>query len=60
MTDMIRACIHLGMHNHLVFDGICRQTLDTIFGLIAQEISKTPTAKNFAIALAKLLLARNS
>ena len=33
--DMSRACIHLGMHNHLVSDGICWEILDTIFGLIA-------------------------
>jgi hypothetical protein len=50
--DMSRACIHLGMHNHPVSDGICRETLDTISGLIAQEVSKTPTAKNSAIAMA--------
>jgi hypothetical protein len=33
--DMSRACIHLGMHNHPVFDGICRETLDTISSLIS-------------------------
>jgi hypothetical protein len=33
--DMSRACIHLGMYSHLVFDGICRETLDTISSLIA-------------------------
>jgi hypothetical protein len=49
---MSRACIHLGMHNHPVSDGICRETLDMISGLIAQEVSKTPTAKNSAIAMA--------
>jgi hypothetical protein len=50
--DMSRACIHLGMHNHPVSDGISRETLDIIFGLIAQEVSKTPIAKNSAIAMA--------
>jgi hypothetical protein len=45
-------CIHLGMHNHPVSDGIYRETLDTISGLIAQEVSKTPTTKNSAIAMA--------
>jgi hypothetical protein len=50
--DISRVCIHLGMHNHPISDGICRETLDTISGLIAQEVSKTPTAKNFAIAMA--------
>jgi hypothetical protein len=51
-NDMTRVCIHLGMHNHLVSNGICRETLDTISGLIAQEVSKTPTAKTSAIAMA--------
>jgi hypothetical protein len=50
--DMSRASIHLGMHNHPVSNGICRETLDTISSLIAQEVSKTPTAKNSAIAMA--------
>jgi hypothetical protein len=40
------------MHNHPVSDGIYRETLDTISGLIAQEVSKTPTTKNYAIAIA--------
>jgi hypothetical protein len=40
------------MHNHPIPDGICRETLDTISGLIAQDVSKTPTAKNSAIAMA--------
>jgi hypothetical protein len=40
------------MHNHPISDGICRETLDTISGLIAQEVSKTPTAKTSAITMA--------
>jgi hypothetical protein len=40
------------MHNHHVSYGICRETLDTISGLIAQEVPKTLTAKNSAIAMA--------
>jgi hypothetical protein len=34
-NNMTRACIHLGMHNHPVSNGICQETLDTISGLIA-------------------------
>jgi hypothetical protein len=49
---MTRACIHLGMHNHPVFDGICQETLDTVSSLIVQEVSKISTAKNSAIAMA--------
>jgi hypothetical protein len=51
-SDMTRACIHLGMYNHLVSDGVCRETIDKISTLVAQEVSKTPTAKNSAIAMA--------
>ena len=50
-SDMTRACIHLGTHDHPVSDGICRETLDTISSLIVQEVSKTPIAKNSAIAM---------
>jgi hypothetical protein len=50
-SDMTRACIHLRMHKHPIFDGICQETLDTISGLIAQEVSKTPNAKNSAISM---------
>jgi hypothetical protein len=50
--EITRVCIHLGMHNHQVFDGIFQEILDTISGLIAQEVSKTPTAKNSAITMA--------
>jgi hypothetical protein len=46
---MAMVCIHLGMHNHLVSNGIYRETLDTISGQVAQEVSKTPSAKNPAI-----------
>jgi hypothetical protein len=40
------------MQNHPVFDGICQETLDAISGLIAQEVSMTPIAKNSTIAMA--------
>jgi hypothetical protein len=40
------------MHNHPISDGVCQETLETISGLIAQEVSKTPTAKNSVIAMA--------
>jgi hypothetical protein len=31
------------MHNYPISDGICQETLDTISGLISQQVSKTPT-----------------
>jgi hypothetical protein len=50
--DMSRACIHLGNHKHPVAEGQCRETMETVTELIAQEVAKTPSAKNSAIALA--------
>jgi hypothetical protein len=49
---MTRACIHLEMYKHLVSDGICQETIDTIFDLIGQEVLKTSTAKISTIVLA--------
>jgi hypothetical protein len=43
------------MHNHPISYGICWEILDTISGLIAQEVSKTPTAKNSAVASKEFL-----
>jgi hypothetical protein len=40
------------MHNHLVSYEICREFLDTISSLIAQEVPKTSTIKIYAIILA--------
>ena len=52
VNDRSRACIHLGYHRHPVAEGQCRESMETITGLIASEVAKTPTAKNSAIALA--------
>jgi hypothetical protein len=38
------------MHNHPVFDGIYNETLNTIFGLIINKVSKIRTANNSTIA----------
>lgn len=50
--NMFRACIHLGNHVHPVAEGQCREILETVAELIVQEVAKTPSAKNSAIALA--------
>ncbi len=50
--NMSRACIHLGYHRHPVAKGKCRESLETITGLIAIEVANTPTAKNLDIAMA--------
>ena len=50
-TKMSRACIHLGMHDHLVSNGICRESLDMAYQCVANEVLKTPIAINSAIVL---------
>ena len=51
-SEVSRACIHLGRHNHPISKGQCRKSLNSISNLIAQEVEKTCTAKAFAIAMA--------
>ena len=49
---MSRACIHLGVHEHPVSNGTCRESLDMAYQCVANEVMKTPTAKNSAIVMA--------
>ena len=46
--DMSRARILLGVHNHLMFTKVHRGSLDMAFQCVANEVSKTSTAKNLA------------
>ncbi len=48
---MTRAAIHFGDHMHPVAKGVYRDSAEKILGLIAQQVAKTPTATNSAIAL---------
>lgn len=48
---MRRAAIHLGSHAHPVAKGMYRDSAEKICGLIAEQVAKTPTATNSAIAL---------
>jgi hypothetical protein len=50
--DMTRACIHMGHYHHPVSQGICKESKVEIDDLIGREVERTPTATNFAIALA--------
>jgi hypothetical protein len=38
---MSKATIHLGVHNHLVVDGKCRELVEEIRRLIAEEVDRT-------------------
>jgi hypothetical protein len=44
-----KAIIHLGVDNHLVVDGKCRESLGETKRLIADEVDRTPDAKMSAI-----------
>ena len=50
-VGMSRACIHLGVHDHLVANGTCRESLDMAYQYVANEVLKTPTSKNLAIIM---------
>ena len=50
--DLSRAAIHTGHHVHLVSNGVCLDSLDLMYDCVAQEVAKTPNAKNSAIVMA--------
>ena len=50
--EMSCACIHLGVHNHPMFIGVCRESLDMAFLCVANEVSKTSIIKNSTIVMA--------
>ena len=47
-----KACICLGLHEHHVANGICRDSWDMAYHWVTNEVLKTPTAKNSAIVMA--------
>lgn len=51
-SDMSCACIHLGVHNHVVFIGVHCESLDMAFKCLANKVSKTPYAKKSTIVMA--------
>jgi hypothetical protein len=51
LYSLSRATIHLGVHNHLVADGKCRESLEETKKLIAKEVNCTPNKKFFVISL---------
>ena len=50
--NLSRAAIHTGHHVHPVSDGVCLDSLDLMYDCVAQEVAKTPNAKNSAIVMA--------
>jgi hypothetical protein len=50
-SEMARACIHLGVHDHPVSYGTCHKFLDIAYECVANEVTKTSIAKNSAIVM---------
>jgi hypothetical protein len=61
LQSLSRAAICLGMHEHLVAKGMCREALEEIKVLVEGQVSCTPNAKIFAITLnaSRAFLARH-
>ncbi len=49
--SLLRVAIHLGTHEHLVVEGMCKQSLEEIKVLVEGQVSCTLDAKCFAITL---------
>ena len=49
---MSKACIHLGVHKYHVSNDTCCESLDIAYQCVANEVMKTPTAKNSVIVMA--------
>jgi hypothetical protein len=43
--------IHLGVHNHPIVDGKCRESLEETRKLIINKVDRTPNTKMFVISL---------
>ena len=49
---MLRACIHLGVHEYHVSNSTCRESLDITYQCIVNEVMKISIAKNYAAIMA--------
>ncbi len=50
LQSLSRTMIHLGTHEHLVVEGMCKESLEEIKVLVEGQVSCTHYAKIFAIA----------
>jgi hypothetical protein len=50
-TNMTRACVHLGHHNHPVKVGEDRKIKERMRKIIEEQVERTPKATNFAIVM---------
>ena len=51
-SKISRICIYLGMHDHFLSNGTCRESLDIAYQCIVNEVINTPIANNSAIVMA--------
>jgi hypothetical protein len=51
LHSLSRMAIHLGIHNHLIMDGKCKESLEEIRRLIVEEVNHTPDMKMSLIFL---------
>ena len=50
--EISRVCIHLGVYEHHVSHGTCRELRDMAYQCDVPEVMKTPTVRNSAIVMA--------
>jgi hypothetical protein len=48
---MSRAVIHLGVHNHLITNGKCQESIEETRRMIVEEVDRTLDVKIFLISL---------
>ena len=51
---MSRTCIYLGIYDHAVSNGTCRESLDIAYQCVANEILKTPMMDAVGRSFARL------
>jgi hypothetical protein len=61
LHSLAKSAIHLGVHNHPIVDGKCKESLEEIRRSIAKEVDRMPNAKMSMIFLSasKTFLARH-
>ncbi len=51
LTTITGMVIHLGVHQHPMANGTCREFVDETIRLIAKEVNHTPNVKIYVISL---------
>jgi hypothetical protein len=51
LFDLSKVAIHLGTHEHHVFEGKCKESFEEMKNMVAEEVLHMPNATSFAISL---------